>query len=60
VTLALLKEHNLAKKLHQPVKLLGNGTLDRPLTVRVHAVSQTAKEKVEAAGGTIELLATKS
>jgi large subunit ribosomal protein L15 len=59
VTLALLKEKNLAKKLSLPVKLLGNGALDRPLRVRVHAVSASARSKVEAAGGTIELLETK-
>jgi large subunit ribosomal protein L15 len=59
VTLALLKERNLAKKFTLPVKLLGNGVLDRPLRVRVHAVSATARSKVEAAGGTIELLETK-
>jgi large subunit ribosomal protein L15 len=59
VTLALLKERNLAKKFSLPVKLLGNGALDRPLRVRVHAVSATARSKVEAAGGAIELLETK-
>jgi large subunit ribosomal protein L15 len=56
VTPALLKELNLAKKLRQKVKLLGNGNLDRPLKVRVHAASETARQKVEAAGGSIELL----
>jgi large subunit ribosomal protein L15 len=60
VTLALLKERDLAKKLSLPVKLLGNGNLDRPVRVRVHAASATAREKVEAAGGTLELLQTKS
>jgi large subunit ribosomal protein L15 len=38
------------------VKLLGNGELKRKLTVRVHAISATAREKVEAAGGTVSLL----
>jgi large subunit ribosomal protein L15 len=38
------------------VKLLGNGELKKKLTVRVHAISATAREKVEAAGGTVSLL----
>jgi len=44
----------LRRKL--PVKLLGEGTCDRPLVIRVHAASATAKAKVEAAGGRIEIL----
>ena len=60
VTLALLKEKNLAKRLYLPVKLLGNGTLDRAVKVRVHAASATARQKVEAAGGTVDLLTPKS
>jgi large subunit ribosomal protein L15 len=60
VTLALLKEKNLAKRLSLPVKLLGNGTLDRAVRVRVHAASASAREKVTAAGGTLELLETKA
>ncbi len=42
-----------------PVKLLANGTLDRPLVIRVHAASASAKAKVEAAGGRIEILTPK-
>lgn len=36
------------------VKLLGVGEIDRPLTVRVHKVSASARQKIEAAGGTVE------
>jgi large subunit ribosomal protein L15 len=39
-----------------PVKILGEGELDRALTVRVHAFSATAKAKIEAAGGTAEVV----
>ena len=39
-----------------PVKLLAEGEIDRALTVRVHAVSAAARAKVEAAGGTVELI----
>ena len=38
------------------VKLLANGEIDRKVTVRVHAASAAAKAKIEAAGGTLELL----
>ena len=38
------------------IKLLGNGELDRKLTLKVHAVSEGAKAKVEAAGGSVEIL----
>ncbi len=60
VTLAMLKERNLAKKLTVPVKLLGNGTLDRALRVRVHAASESARQKIEAAGGAVELIGSQS
>ncbi|MFN2591070.1 MAG: 50S ribosomal protein L15 [Actinomycetota bacterium] len=38
------------------VKVLGNGELDRALTVRAHAVSASARAKIEQAGGTVEVL----
>jgi large subunit ribosomal protein L15 len=38
------------------VKLLADGAVERKLTVRVHAASAAAKAKIEAAGGTLELL----
>jgi large subunit ribosomal protein L15 len=39
-----------------PVKVLGRGELDRPLTVRVHAFSASARAKIEQAGGSAEVL----
>lgn len=39
-----------------PVKVLAQGEIDRPLTVRVHAVSAAARQKIEAAGGTVEII----
>ncbi|MBN1808618.1 MAG: 50S ribosomal protein L15 [Planctomycetes bacterium] len=39
-----------------PVKLLAKGEISKPLTIRVHAVSASALAKVQAAGGTVELL----
>jgi large subunit ribosomal protein L15 len=55
VTPASLREKGLAKRRH-PVKVLGNGEISSKLTVRVHAFSASAKQKIEAAGGTCEEL----
>lgn len=38
------------------VKILGRGELDRPLTVKAHGFSRSAREKIEAAGGRVEVL----
>jgi large subunit ribosomal protein L15 len=56
VTPESLVEKGLIKNTKTDVKLLGNGDLKKKLTVRVHAISATAREKVESAGGTIALL----
>src|SRR4051794_35645674 len=56
VTPESLVERGLLKNTKTDVKLLGNGELQKKLTVRVHAISATAREKVEAAGGSVSLL----
>ncbi|HDQ35207.1 MAG TPA: 50S ribosomal protein L15 [Chloroflexi bacterium] len=56
VTPQTLVAKGLLKKESQLVALLGRGELDRALTVRVHRISASARAKVEAAGGTVELL----
>jgi large subunit ribosomal protein L15 len=56
VTPETLVERGLIKNTKTDVKLLGNGELKKKLTVRVHAISATAREKVEAAGGSVSLL----
>ncbi len=56
VTPETLVEKRLIKNTRIDVKLLGVGELTKKLTVRVHAISATAREKVEGAGGTVELL----
>lgn len=38
------------------VKVLGEGEIDRPLSIRVHAVSASAKKKIEDAGGSVEII----
>jgi large subunit ribosomal protein L15 len=56
VTPESLVEKGLIKNTKTDIKLLGNGDVSKKLTIRVHAISASAREKIEAAGGTIELL----
>jgi large subunit ribosomal protein L15 len=56
VTPEALVEQGVIKNTKTDVKLLGGGELKKKLTVRVHAISATAREKVEQAGGTVSLL----
>ncbi|MBK7894334.1 MAG: 50S ribosomal protein L15 [Candidatus Promineifilaceae bacterium] len=56
VTPEVMSAIGLIKKPTDPVVVLGDGELDVALTVKAHRFSATAKEKIEAAGGTIEVL----
>ncbi len=56
VTPEMMLVAGLIKTLAAPVKVLGDGTLDRPLTVKAHKFSATAREKILAAGGAVEEL----
>ncbi|MFO7266147.1 MAG: 50S ribosomal protein L15 [Limnochordales bacterium] len=56
VTPELLVQSRLVRDIKDGIKLLGDGEITRPLTVRVHAFSQTAAEKIRAAGGSIEVI----
>ena len=51
-----LKNAGLISNVKQPVKILGNGELKSLFKVEVNAISQSAKEKIEAAGGSIKLI----
>ncbi len=56
VTIELLKEKGLANGRFDGVKILGSGAIEKKLTVKVNAFSASAKEKIEAAGGTCEVV----
>lgn len=56
VTPAILKEAGLIKKADDKVKILGDGDLARALTIKAHAFSRSAREKIANAGGTVEEL----
>lgn len=54
ITVANLVETGILQK-NQKVKLLADGDIDKKVTIEVHACSQSAKEKIEAAGGTVQI-----
>ena len=56
VTPELLKETGIVKSQLSGIKILGNGVLEKKLTVKAHKFSMTAKEKIEAAGGKVEVI----
>jgi large subunit ribosomal protein L15 len=56
VTPESLVAQGIIKNTKTDVKLLGMGDVSKKLTVRVHAISASAREKIEKAGGTVELL----
>ncbi|MBX5444383.1 50S ribosomal protein L15 [Sphaerobacter sp.] len=56
ITPEVLYERGVTRGLEYPVKILGDGEVTRPLTVRAHKFSKSAREKIEAAGGTVEAI----
>ncbi|KEF36499.1 LSU ribosomal protein L15P [Schinkia azotoformans MEV2011] len=56
VTPELLLETGVVSKLNSGVKILGNGKLEKNLTVKAHKFSSAAKEAIEAAGGKTEVV----
>lgn len=56
VTVALLRETGLVNKLFDGVKLLGDGEIDKKLTVQVQKYSRQAEEKIAAKGGKLEVI----
>ena len=56
VTPALLKEVGLVKKQLDGIKVLGNGEINKKLTVQAHKFSKSAIEKLEESGSKIEVI----
>ena len=52
----LLIEQGFVKNIRDGLRILGEGAIEKKLTVRAHHFSSSAKEKIEAAGGTVEVL----
>jgi len=58
VDVEALIDRGLLTKRFEPVKILGDGDLSKKLSVRVDQVSATARQKIEAAGGRVDILET--
>lgn len=56
VTPELLVKSGIVKKTLDGVKILANGELEKKLTIKVQKVSKSAAEKIEAAGGKVEVI----
>ncbi len=56
VDIDTLKTAGLVKKIKAKVKLLADGQITHPLVVKVHKVSEAAREKIEAVGGKVEVI----
>lgn len=56
VTIKELLSSRLIHNVKLPVKILARGEMDRPLTIKANAFSESAKNKIEAAGGKAEVL----
>lgn len=59
ITPEILHRKKAIAKKGMPIKVLGNGDLDKALTVKAHAFSKSAVEKIEKAGGKIEIIGKK-
>ncbi len=51
-----LRKSGIIRRTGDRVKILGSGDITRPLTVRAHAFARSAQEKIEAAGGKVEVI----
>lgn len=56
ITQELLEDMGLVKQVKDGIKVLGNGTLEKAITVKANKFSKTAIEKIEAAGGKAEVI----
>ena len=56
VDISTMIKEGLIKKIYDGVKVLGKGEITKPLTIITHRISHQAKEKIEKAGGKVEIL----
>lgn len=55
-----LQKQGVVKNLHAGLKILGNGEISRAVTVTAHRFTKSAREKIEAAGGKVEVIGASS
>ena len=51
-----LRKKGMVRKVNRPIKILGVGQIEKPLTVKANAFSGSAKEKIKKAGGKVEVV----
>ena len=56
ITAELLREKRIIRKMNDGLKVLGNGELTKKLTVKAVKFTKTAQQKIEAAGGSVEVV----
>lgn len=56
ITPEVLQNHGLIKSEKKPVKVLGNGEISQKINIKIHAISKSAREKIEKSGGVVTLL----
>lgn len=56
ITPELLRERGYLRERNKPVKILGNGEINKGVTVAAHKFTRSARQKIEGAGGTVEEL----
>jgi len=56
ITPELLADEKLIRKPKNPVVVLGHGKVEVPLKLKVHRITKSAREKIEAAGGSVEII----
>lgn len=56
ITPQALVDAGLVKRKHLPIKILGNGDLNKPLVIQAHKFSKSAEAKIQAAGGRVEVI----
>ena len=56
ITPQVLIDAGLVKRVTLPIKILGNGELNKPIVVQAHKFSKSAEAKIQAAGGRIEVI----
>jgi len=52
----VLLENGIIRRKGDGIKILGKGDVSQPLTVRVNSISRSAREKIEASGGSVEVI----
>jgi large subunit ribosomal protein L15 len=56
ITPEILLEKGIIKKIKDGVKILGNGDIKKSINIKTHAISKSARQKIESKGGKVEVL----